>query len=161
MKCIAAGIAIGALILPVTNGRAETTTICGQSVNYALTSPTADLSPELRVFFGIWVGDTAIPAGGVAEATMCIGFVIESIRSNATVSAKYIWGDRVRYIANGNSISIKPGVNTWDGNITGEVLHFVSEDGKYSFDLHVAKTNELRGVFSTPTGRGDARMRRR
>ena len=44
--------------------------------------------------------------------------------------------------------------------MTGGVLHFVSADGQYSFDLRVTNPNELRGIFSTPNGRGNAQMSR-
>ena len=81
----ATGIVIFGLMLPLTGGRAESTTICGQTVNYVVTPPASDVFPELRALSGIWVGDTG--TGSVSECTMCIGFVIESIRSDAAVSA--------------------------------------------------------------------------
>ena len=156
----AAGIVICGSILPLTGGHAESTTICGQTVNYVVTPPASDLSPELRALSGIWVGDTGTGRGQV-ETTMCIGFVIESIRSDATVSAKYVWGDKIKCFANGANFLIKPGVNPWEGKMTGGVLHFVSADGQYSFDLRVTNPNEMRGIFSTPTGPGNTQMSRR
>ena len=45
--------------------------------------------------------------------------------------------------------------------MTGGVLHFVGADGRYSFDLRVTNSNEMRGIFSTPTGRGNTQMSRR
>jgi hypothetical protein len=92
---------------------------------------------------------------------MCIGFVIESIRSDAAVSAKYVWGDKVKYLANGATVTIKPGVNTWEGKMAGGVLHFMSADGHYRFDLRVTNSNEVRGTFSTPKGSGNTQMSRR
>jgi hypothetical protein len=89
---------------------------------------------------------------------MCIGFVIESIASDGTVSAKYIWGDSVKY-ANGFRNTIKPGVNPWQGKVAGNALNFVSQDRRYSFELHVSG-NEMRGSFVTPTARGDVQMTR-
>jgi len=154
----AAGIVICGSILPLTGGRAEPTTICGQTVNYVVTPPASDVSPELRALSGIWVGDSA--TGSVGECKFCIGFVIESIRSDATASAKYVWGDKIKCFANGANFLIKPGVNPWEGKMTGGVLHFVSADGQYSFDLRVTNPNEMRGIFSAPTGRGNAQMSR-
>ena len=156
----AAGVVICGSILPLSGGRAESTTICGQTVNYVVAPPASDVSPELRVLSGIWVGDTGT-GGGVNETTMCIGFVIESIRSDAAVSAKYVRGDKVKFLAGGATRPIKPGVNTWEGKVTGGVLHFVSADGKYSFDLRVTNPNEMRGIFSTPTGPGNTQVSRR
>ena len=159
MKCSAAvGIAICAMIFPLDNGRAETTTICGQTVNYSVAPPASNLPPELRSYHGIWMGDAqTIALNNVG--LLCVGFVIESISPDGTVSAKYIWGDGVKY-ANGLRNTIKPGVNPWQGKVAGNALNFVSEDRKYSFELHVSG-NEMRGLFVTPTGRGDVQMRRR
>jgi hypothetical protein len=160
MKCSASvGIAICAMIFPLTNGRAETTTICGQTVNYFIAPPAAALSSELRAYHGIWTGDAKV-SSGVSEGIMCIGFVIESIAPDATVGAKYIWGDGVKFPANGARMSIKPGVSTWVGKIAGNALNFVSGDRKYSFELRVSG-NEMRGLFFTPDGQGDVQMRRR
>src|SRR4051812_24073226 len=100
MKCSAAvGIATCAMILPLANGRAETTTICGQTVNYTIAPPAAALSSELRAYQGSWMGDAqTIDLGNTG--LRCVGLVIESIAPDGTVSAKYIWGDSVKY-ANG------------------------------------------------------------
>ena len=160
MKCSAAvGIAICAMIFPLANGRAETTTICEQTVNYTIAPPAAALSSELRSYQGIWTGDAKV-SSGVSEGIMCIGFVIESIAPDAAVGAKYIWGDGIKFPANGARMAIKPGVRTWMGKLAGNGLSFVSGDRKYSYELHVSG-NEMRGLFFTPDGRGDVQMRRR
>jgi hypothetical protein len=150
-------IATCALFLAPTDGHAETTTICGQRVEYAITPPAPDVSAEVRGFSGVWEGETGVPTGIAAEATMCIGFVIEGFGPGAKVRAKYVWGDRVKFIATGNGYAIKPGVSAWRGNITGNVMHF---DGEYSFELRLTRANQVRGIYSSPLGRGDAVLKR-
>jgi hypothetical protein len=125
-----------------------------------MTPPSSDVSPELRAFFGVWVGEARWPVSGVGEATMCVGFVVESIGSNGTVSTKYIWGDKISY-PRGSNFAITPGVNPWNGKMIGSVLHLETPDNQYSFELRVTSANELRGVFSTPTGKGPAQLMRR
>jgi hypothetical protein len=154
----AIAMAICVSIFCLASGRAETTTICRQAVNYAAAPPAADLSPAHRAFHGIWAGEAQVP-GGVSEGTMCIGFVIEHIASDATVKAQYIWGDGVRFGANGFTFAIKPGVAPWPGIIAGNVLRLSNENTAHAFELHAAG-NTMRGLFLTPNGRGDVQLRR-
>jgi hypothetical protein len=159
MRYLAAiGVAISALVLHPGDGRAQTTTICGQKVDYAMTPPAPDIPAGARAFSGIWVGRATQPSGNGTDVTLCIGFVIARIEPQGVVRARYVWGDSVTY--HGNGVAIKPGVSKWRGNLAGEVLHFVSQDGNYRFDLRVTGANELRGVYSTPDGPGDVQLKR-
>ena len=159
MKCSAAvAIAICAMIFPLANGRAETTTICGQTVNYSLAPPASDLPSELRSYHGIWMGN-AQTIGLGNTGLFCVGFVIETIAPGGTVSAIYAWGDTVSY-ANGYRHTIKPGATPWRGKVAGNAVILTSPDGRHSFELHIGG-NKMSGVYSNPGGRGDVQMSRR
>jgi hypothetical protein len=153
-----AAAAACAFVLSLSAGHAETTTICGQSVEYSMTRAPSDASPELRAFLGIWVGEATFPAGGPAEGTQCRGFVIESVGANGTVVAKQIWGDRVRY-SNGVGFAVKPGVRPWRGKTNGTALKFESPSG-YGFELRLVTASSLRGVYITPNGNGTIQLSR-
>lgn len=159
MRCFGAiGVAISALAFQPGAGHAQTATICGQKVDYAMTPPAPDIPARARAFSGIWVGQTTQPSGNGTDVTLCIGFVIARIEPQGVVRARYVWGDSVTY--HGNGVAIKPGVSKWRGNLAGDVLHFASADGSYRFDLRMTGADELRGVYSTPDGPGDVQLKR-
>ena len=145
----------------VAQGLTGSTTICGQSVSYTMTPPALDMSSELRALSGIWVGNATfpVPISGVAEVTQCRGLIIESIAADGVVRSKHIWGDQIRFIANGANIAIKPGISNWKGKLTGNVVRFDSPTG-YVFELHLTTANEMRGAYLTPDGKGAAQFQR-
>jgi hypothetical protein len=152
-------IAACALLFQPMAGRAETATICGQRVEYTITPPAADTPAAVRGFSGVWEGETWVPTNNGTEVSMCIGFVIERIAPDASVGARYVWGGQIQY--HGNGIAIKPGVRPWEGRVEGNVVRFVNRSGRRSFEFRMTGTNSMRGVCSSPDGRGDAALTRR
>lgn len=152
-------IAACAPFLQSAAGRAETATICGQRVEYTISPPAADTPAAVRAFPGVWEGETWVPTNNGTEVSMCIGFVIERIAPDASVGAKYVWGSQVQY--HGNGIAIAPGVRPWEGRVVGDVIHFANRSGRRSFEFRMTGANAMRGICSSPDGRGDAMLKRR
>src|SRR5262245_25628681 len=119
MKCVlVAGLTAGVLVAAATTASAKTATICGQKLDYTVQQPAADVPAPLRAFSGVWVGD----AGTVVEVydgSFCVGLVVESVRSDGTVTAKYVWGNRVKIYQGNVNFDITPGVVDWTGRIVG------------------------------------------
>src|SRR5262245_42686080 len=153
---LVAGLTAG-LMVAATTASAKTATICGQKLDYTVQQPTTDVPAALRAFSGVWVGD----AGAVVEVydgTFCVGLVVESVRADGSVTAKYVWGDKVK-LQVGTNFDIKPGVVDWSGRIVNNALILDTPNRAYSYELRVAG-NELKGKRSAPDGKNVITLKR-
>jgi hypothetical protein len=154
-RYLAFAVVMGALALSGVEGRADTTRLCSQKVDYSIAAPDAAVPAELRAFSGIWTGNVTFSP----DATMCVALVVEKIHANGNVDTKFVWltgsDTGIGNIASLGSVS-------WSGKIEGDALRLVgSQRGNtYTYEFRPKGKNELGGYFAENAHRNPLKLDR-
>lgn len=149
------GAALLLLSFPLAHALADTTHLCGQKVDYSI--ERSEHRSDWHAYFGAWTGDAIVPDAGYS-GLLCVGFVMESMTRDGTVTARFAWADGIRY-PNGYTLTVRPGVSRLRGKRTGDTLLFVGNDGYFRLELR-PNGNALLGDYTTRKGKGDVRLTR-
>lgn len=128
----ATAICVGALTINC-EAKAETFKGCGMTVDYQVEGPPAGLSPAATSLYGVWMG--------VWDNVLCSALIIESIKPDGAVRARYIYGTY-----SGWGIA-QPGVNTWTGTFSNNKLVFKGTRG--GADYTISGAGKLDGTYYT------------
>jgi hypothetical protein len=138
------------------DGRAASATLCDQKVGYSIAPLSADLSPQLRNYSGVWTGSVKF----ALDAEMCVAMVVEAIKADGTIDTRFAWSvGSDTGILNMASFGTAP----WSGKVEHGVLRLVgSQNGNtYTYEFHLNGGNELAGYFAQNTHRTPLLLKRR
>ncbi len=114
----------------------ETLSHCGTKTNYQLSAPAGDVAPGLKAFSGIWVGSWA-------SGQLCSALIVESVQSDGSVRARYVWGTnpdwRIR----------EPGSQSRTGKISNGTLLLPGGGGNPKIEFRMVNAGELDATFTT------------
>jgi hypothetical protein len=134
--------------------RAETLTVCGQRVNY---QPTATVPSGTSNLVGVWVGEiVAFNAAYSVDYSRCWALVIEDVDVSGAIKAQIALADNTKNLHNGTRYGTQGYVNPWLGQIDpgSSTLHFISGDGKTSYELQRKGASAMEGKVIYPNGTG-------
>lgn len=133
--------------LGAPRGQAQSTSLCGQKVNYRHAIPgTAGGAAEL---IGVWQGELTANNSYQREYYRCLGIVIESVALDGTVAAKYGFGDSLKFSMQG-SFAVKPTQGSWQGKLVNNTLTL----GDHLRNVRPAGGKRLEGNFVDKWGHG-------
>ena len=121
MKCLLTMVAAVAGLFASTIVRADTLSVCGHSVEYKVDLPAADVPANWRGFSGVWVGNS--------DFGMCLGLIVESIKSDGTAKVLRINGPF------GGGMPVVPRAYRFDAKLEGAKLWMTPPGFQFTYVL--------------------------
>jgi hypothetical protein len=147
----AVALAVG-LPFAGTSVHAASATVCGQSLEYDLTPPSADVGTKARLLVGVWVGEVFAKNPQNLDYTRCFGLVIEHVTAGGIVLGQYAAGPSVKMMYSGTAFTVKPVTRSLNGKIDGDVMSF--RDSIWTFEIQLPESDRMQGRFSNQSGPG-------